>query len=89
MSALQRFYSHDKRIARAGIFQVMHHGAKANWHKGAADALKPAVSIFSSDPSRSTPGHPDSEVLRDFWGWRPVQVDSQTDFHLPGTVGFP
>lgn len=88
LSALQRFYGRDKRIARAGIFQVMHHGAKANWHKGVADALQPAVSIFSSDPSRSTPGHPDSEVLRDFWAWRPVQVDGQTDFHLLGIVGF-
>ena len=89
LSALQRFYRHDNRIERAGIFQVMHHGAKANWHKGVANALQPAVSIFSSDPSRSTPGHPDGEVLRDFWAWRPVQVDSQTDFHLLGTVGFP
>lgn len=88
LSALQRFYQHDNRIERAGIFQVMHHGAKANWHKGVANALQPAVSIFSSEPSRSTPGHPDSEVLRDFWAWRPVQVDSQTDFHLLGTVGF-
>lgn len=89
LAALQRFYAQDQRLDRAGILQVMHHGARANWHKGLGRALRPAVSIFSSDPARKRPAHPHLEVLRDFWGWCPVQVDMDKDFHLIGLVRFP
>jgi beta-lactamase superfamily II metal-dependent hydrolase len=67
LSALRKFYANDRRFDRAGIVQVMHHGASGNWHDGVAAAFEPAVSIFSSDPERKKPGHPHADVLRDFW----------------------
>lgn len=73
-----------KRLKRAGILQVMHHGSSNNWHAGIAVHLRPAVSIFSSDPTYTTYGHPDADVLRDFWSWCPVQVDRQNGFHFSG-----
>lgn len=48
------------------ILQVMHHGSKANWHYGLGRKLKPRFSIFSSDPKRKRPSHPDKEVVEDF-----------------------
>jgi beta-lactamase superfamily II metal-dependent hydrolase len=53
----------------------MHHGSKYNWYKGLAADLSPAISVFSSDPNHSW-GHPHAEVLRDFWPYGAVQVDS-------------
>lgn len=62
----------------------MHHGSKENWHVGLAGKLKPAVSIFSSDPNhkhgRAKEGHPHQQVLRDFWPWCPVRVDKVSFF---------
>lgn len=87
LAALYGFYRHGRRFKRAGIFQVMHHGSRNNWHDGVADAVKPAVSIFSSSPTRKDWGHPHAEVLRDFWGWSPVQVDEKRCFHLLATLG--
>ncbi|WP_321338114.1 hypothetical protein [uncultured Cohaesibacter sp.] len=82
LAALTRYLSADRRLERAGVVQVMHHGALGNWHPGVAKALSPAVSIFSSDPNRAPTYHPNSEVLRDFWPYCPVQVDKDTGFHL-------
>lgn len=87
LKALRRFYGNDRRLERAGIFQVMHHGARGNWHEGVAAAVKPAVSIFSSNPKRRGWGHPHAEVLRDFWTWSPVQVDEKQSFHVLATLG--
>jgi len=85
-SALRRFYHADRRLERAGILQVMHHGSSANWHPGLAKKLRPAVSIFSSDPDlkhgKAPEGHPHSKVLRDFWSWCPARVDKETSFCL-------
>lgn len=64
-----------RRLDRVGVFQVMHHGARANWHKGVAAKLKPKISVFSSDPNRGNTYHPHAEVLRDFWPFCAVQVD--------------
>lgn len=84
--ALERFYK--GRLDRMGILQVMHHGAKGNWHSGIANKLHPAVSIFSSNPISPTTGlpskHPNADVLRDFWPWCPVQVDCKNSFHFVG-----
>jgi beta-lactamase superfamily II metal-dependent hydrolase len=77
---------HNSRLERAGILQVMHHGSEKNWYKGIARILSPAVSIFSSDPTYTTYGHPDADVLRDFWPWCPVQVDRQNGFHFSGCL---
>ncbi|HMI18349.1 MAG TPA: hypothetical protein VK533_02260, partial [Sphingomonas sp.] len=81
LAALRHFFG-STRIKRAGIVQVMHHGASANWHEGVAAALAPAVSIFSSDPAHKGYRHPHPEVLRDFWPWCPVQVDRERGFEL-------
>jgi len=86
LQALQHFYAKDRRLARAGILQVMHHGASANWHNGVASTLAPAVSIFSSDPARKPHHHPNADVLRDFWPWCPVQVDRSNGFHLLAVI---
>lgn len=86
LDALRRFFRNDRRFERAGIFQVMHHGASGNWHGGLADAVKPAISIFSSDPTHKKLGHPHADVLRDFWPWCPVQVDKEKSFHLLATL---
>ncbi|QNN66445.1 hypothetical protein H9L13_06825 [Sphingomonas lutea] len=80
LHALQRFYS-TSRLQRAGLFQVMHHGARDNWHAGLGAIFKPAASVFSSDPDY-THGHPHAEVLRDFWPWHPIQVDKSSGFEL-------
>ena len=82
--ALKKAYGN--RLSRAGILQVMHHGSEKNWHPGIAGKFSPAVSIFSSDPTYTTYGHPDAAVLRDFWPWCPVQVDRQNGFRFSGSL---
>lgn len=71
-----------KRLEKLGAFQVNHHGSKYNWHPGVTKALSPKFSVFCSQPDRA-PNHPNAEVLRDFWTFRPVQVD-QVGFSLYG-----
>lgn len=85
LAALQRFYGRSGRLDRAGLLQVMHHGARPNWQSGLAAVLKPAASIFSSDPGH-THAHPAPEVLRDFWPWCPVRVDKVTGFSLVASL---
>ena len=74
-------YLDARRASRTSVFQVAHHGARSNWHDGLAAVAAPKTSIFSSDP-RNSYGHPHAEVLRDFWPFRPVQVDQQTGFSV-------
>lgn len=74
MDDLEKYLT-KRRLDRVGIFQVMHHGAKANWYQGVAARLAPKVSLFSSDPARGNTYHPHAEVLRDFWPFSPVQID--------------
>lgn len=85
--AFQRFYAPADRLGRSGIFQVMHHGARGNWHNGIAAALKPEVSLFSSDPAHNGFGHPHAEVLRDFWPYRATQIDRVEGFRFEGILG--
>jgi len=74
-------YTPGNRLQRAGILQVMHHGAKGNWHAGLGSSLRPEASIFSSDPGHRKYKHPHSPVLRDFWPFHPIQVDDSRGFH--------
>lgn len=55
----------------------MHHGAKGCWHIGVAAALKPSISVFSSDPYHKSYGHPHAEVVGIFLPFSPVQVDKE------------
>jgi hypothetical protein len=72
-------YLTAKRAKQTSVFQVAHHGARANWHEGLATLVAPVTSVFSSDPTHKH-GHPHAEVLRDFWPFRPVQVDQHAGF---------
>ena len=74
-------YLHARRARRTSVFQVAHHGSRANWHDGLAALIAPTTSVFSSDPRHSY-GHPHAEVLRDFWPFRPVQVDQHSGFSI-------
>lgn len=74
-------YLDARRARRTSIFQVPHHGARANWHLGLASSASPSISVFSSDPTHNY-GHPHAEVLRDFWPHRSIQVDQHSGFSL-------
>lgn len=80
----ERHYRPESRLDRAGILQVMHHGAEGNWHSGLASLLRPEASIFSSDPDHKGYKHPHAAVLRDFWPYQPVQVDGSRGLHFWG-----
>jgi hypothetical protein len=79
-TALEK-YVDPRRAFRTSIFQVPHHGARANWYDGLAAVASPALSVFSSDPNHSY-GHPHSEVLRDFWNHGAIQVDQHSGFSV-------
>jgi hypothetical protein len=64
------------RMGKLCVFQVNHHGAIGNWHRDLASKISPIVSIFSSDPSRGPTKHPHAKVLRDFWPFSPIQVNT-------------
>lgn len=83
IDALLRFMG-NARIDSTAVFQVMHHGARANWTPGVASAIGPWFSVFSSDPNHRGYRHPHAEVLRDFWLCGPVQVkdDSDAEIHV-------
>lgn len=79
-------FLHESRVRSVGVFQVMHHGAEANWHPGVAAAISPLFSIFSSNPKRKKWKHPHAAVLRDFLEYSPVQVDKQRSFQAWGIL---
>ena len=70
----------NERIARIFTLQVMHHGARSNWHPGVSARLDPAASVFSSDPRHKKFRHAHRAVLRDFRHHGPVQVNKRTGF---------
>ena len=74
-------YLDARRARRVSVFQVAHHGARANWYDGLAAIAAPKTSVFSSDP-RGHYGHPHAEVLRDFWTFGPIQVDQHSGFSI-------
>ena len=55
--------------------QVMHHGAKGNWHKGVATKLAPMISVFSSNPNDGRYRHPHIPVWKDFEKFGRTQVN--------------
>ncbi len=87
LNALMRFYG-SRRMTKMGILQVMHHGAKSSWHAGLGERLCPVASIICSEPTDGRYSHPHAEVLRDFWPYGAIQVDSvegmkiQVDFDI-------
>lgn len=85
-ASFETFYG-AQRLSRGGIFQVMHHGSAKNWHKGIAAKLDPQVSVFCSDPA-SKHGHPDWDVLKDFSGYNPKQVDYCHGWAVEGNYRF-
>ncbi len=50
-ASFEAFFRPHGRLGRGAIFQVMHHGSKANWQKGLASRLQPLASVFCSDPA--------------------------------------
>jgi hypothetical protein len=82
-------YLDENRVRQVGVFQVMHHGAKANWRQGTAAAIAPLFSVFSSDPEHKGYEHPHATVLRDFWSYGAVQVDKVADFTAYGHLSTP
>lgn len=84
--AFRTYYAQGRRLCRAGLFQVPHHGSHKNWGPGRAILLKPAVSIFCSDPTGKY-RHPRPEVVADFLRWNPQQVDGTTGWELLGWFG--
>jgi hypothetical protein len=77
-------YFLNPRINYVGVFQVMHHGAEDNWHKGVAARIAPLFSVFSSDPEHKKYKHPHAPVLHDFWRYGAVQVDKRKGFCVGG-----
>ena len=82
-------YLRAPRVNRIGAFQVMHHGARGNWHRGVAARLAPVISVFSSDPKRKPHCHPHRPVLKDFQDHRPVQVDKRRGAVMAGWLRNP
>jgi len=73
-------YLRSQRSSDPTLLQVAHHGSRYNWFEGLAHEIRPATSVFSSDPSHRTFGHPHADVLRDFWPYNPVQVDKLASY---------
>ena len=81
-------YLRPSRVRRIGTLQVMHHGSKENWYPGVAAYLDPHLSVFSSDPTRAKPGHPDQVVLNDFSAYAPIQVDKHSGCYVKTLIAF-
>lgn len=73
-----------RRMREILVFQVMHHGADANWYPGLAHKINPGTSIFSSDPTRGKRPHPHEPVELDFAAYDPKQVDRFIGLSLAG-----
>lgn len=83
----ERYYQVGDRMMRGAIFQIMHHGSKANWKAGFAGLVEPVASLFCSDPLGKH-GHPSASVLADFADYHPVQVDGEHGWQLIGSYRF-
>lgn len=81
------YYLGTARLGDLGVLQVMHHGSEGCWHPGLARTLSPCCAVFSSDPDRDNPGHPDLSVWNDFKDFGPVQVDRATGCTVYGELG--
>jgi len=83
----ERFYNVGDRMMRGAIFQVMHHGSKANWKSGFAGLVEPVATLFCSDPL-GRHSHPSAAVLADFADYHPVQIDGEHGWQLSGSYRF-
>ena len=79
-------YLRAYRVNRIGVMQVMHHGAKRNWHGGVAAAFSPRISVFSSDPKRKPHLHPHKPVRKDFRHYGPIQVNQHRALRVLGRL---
>jgi hypothetical protein len=89
LARAERLLDYLGRYSRVGqlcAVQVMHHGARGNWHKGVAARLAPSLSIFSSDPTNKKLGHPHKPVLDDFSPYQPVQVDKSSGCRIVARI---
>ncbi len=86
-SDFETFYSAHGRLKRGAVFQVMHHGSKANWHPGLAAKINPMASLFCSDPAGKHK-HPSEAVLKDYSLYNPVQVDASHGWKIQGFYQF-
>jgi len=86
-SDFKTFYDVGNRLYRGAIFQVMHHGSKANWQSGLAAKIQPVASLFCSDPLGKHE-HPSPEVLADFASFHPVQIDGVHGWMIEGEFRF-
>jgi hypothetical protein len=77
------------RLESLAALQVMHHGARANWHTGLADKIRPEFSVFSSNPLHKRYRHPHTEVLKDFASYRPLQASKGSAVNLAFGLLFP
>lgn len=81
------FFLAHGRLHRGAVFQVMHHGSKANYRSEVAPTVAPVASIFCSDPAGSL-HHPDWPVLKSFQAYHPTQVDMFHGWMLEGVYAF-
>lgn len=70
---LRRFLG-TARADAIQCLQVMHHGARGNWHEALTDVIAPRFSVFSSDPGNRHK-HPHAEVLNGFREYGPMHAN--------------
>jgi hypothetical protein len=87
--ASMRAFLGPHRVKSLAALQVMHHGARANWHTGLADKIRPEFSVFSSNPLHKRYRHPHTEVLEDFSSYRPLQATKGKSVNLAFRLLFP
>lgn len=85
-----RFNRHfgQNRINQCAVFQVMHHGSKANAASDLAGQIAPCYSVFSSEPAKGNTYHPHHEVLMDFLPYCPIGVDLKRGVQFLGLVSW-
>ncbi|WP_189436882.1 hypothetical protein [Pseudovibrio japonicus] len=81
-----KFFRAKQRISNAGVFQVMHHGAKGNYRTGFASSVRPAISVFSADKNGKQHGHPNGCVVLEFSSYTPLHVHQDKDLSVRGIL---
>jgi hypothetical protein len=59
-------YLGPARASSLLVLQVMHHGARENWHEGLARSIAPTIAAFAANPANKRLRHPHDEVVDDF-----------------------
>lgn len=78
----KKAYSVGKRLNKTGVFQVMHHGSKGNWHLGLAAKIRPVASVICSHYPKHK--HPDHVVESDFKPFGLIRVDKDFGWTVKG-----